>query len=242
MKTAVLIVAAAAGLAACAPPLVNRAHQRLKPISRLDCPDSEGALTRSSQAADGSSCVYSGPNGSTVQLKLTPVSGAPEAVILPLEAQIRSEAPPEPTPVVAPATGPHDDHDKVDIRLPGVSIHADDQGARVHVPGVNIDADDQHNQVHVVGHPPGRPDHGQVTIDANDDAAVVHVHAFGPNFDEMLIRASKTPGPQGWRTVGYEALGPRSGPLVVATVQSRAEEHDTLFNDVKALVRRVARG
>ncbi len=71
---------------------------------------------------------------------------------------------------------------------------------------------------------------------------MIHARAFGPNFNESLILVSNAPGPQGWRTVGYEALGPRKGPLVIATVQSRSGEHDQLFGDVKTLVRKAARG
>lgn len=248
MKTAVLFAAAAVGLSACAPPYVHRADQRLKPISRLDCPDSQGDLTRASQSSDGTSCGYTSTGGASVQLKLTPVSGNPEAVVLPLEAQLKTELPPPPPPPTAPpaSSTPADDHDKVDINLPGVSIHADNQGARIRAPGVHIDADDQHAQVHVAGQAPnqvfGPPERGQVTVDANDNGAVIHALSFGPNFQEDLILVSKAPGPQGWRTVGYEALGPRSGPLVLATVRSKSDEHDELFNEVRALVRRAAGG
>jgi hypothetical protein len=108
---------------------------------------------------------------------------------------------------------------------------------------VRIDADGQHNTVHIDGHPAGGPaGRGQVTVDASDNGAVIHARSFGPNLNESLILVSNTPGPQGWRTVGYEVLGPRAGPLVVATVQSRSNEHDALFAEVKALVRKIARG
>lgn len=250
MRTAALMVMAAAGLAACAPPYVHRSEEKLKPIARLDCPDAQGGLTRASQSPDGSSCAYTGPDGATVQLRLMQVSGDPENVLQPLETQLKSLLPPPPPPPAGPPSSSSPpapgDNDKVDINLPGVSIHADNGGAHVHVPGVHIDADDQHNSVHVVGqapgHPFGPPDRGQVVVDANDNGAVIHAQSFGPNFDENLILVSKQPGPQGWRTVGYEARGPRTGPLVVATVQSKADDHENLFNDVKDLVRKIARG
>lgn len=245
MRSAALIVLAAAGLTACAPPFVHRGAEKLKPIARLTCPESEDGLNRSSQASDGSACAYSGPGGATVQLNLVRLSGAPESAVEPIEAQLKAELPPPPPPPATPSsTG---DRDKVDIHLPGISIQAGDQGAKINAPGVHIDADNQHSSVHVIGQGPagafgGPPGRGQVTVDANDGGAVIHTMSFGRDFDENLILVSKTPGPRGWRTVGYEALGPRSGPLVVATVRSASDEHEELFNEVKSLVRRVARG
>ena len=58
---ALFCLAAAATLAACVPPYVGRGHSQpaLKPVSRLDCPDSEGELKRVSATPDGRSCAYS---------------------------------------------------------------------------------------------------------------------------------------------------------------------------------------
>ena len=242
MRTIALIALAAAGLSACAPPFVHRGPKALKPVSRLDCPPAQGQLRRTSAADDGSSCVYTGPGGASVQLKLTPISGDPEALLQPMEEQLKAELPPAP-PLPA-ASGPAPGGDKVDVRAPGVSIQATDHGAKVSVPGVHVDADDQRGSVHITGPGPGEPlaRRGQFTVDANDNGAVIHARSFGPNLNESLILVSDTPGPQGWRTVGYEALGPRSGPLVIATVQARSDEHEQLFGDVKALVRKAARG
>ena len=47
--------------------------------------------------------------------------------------------------------------------------------------------------------------------------------------------------PEGWRTVAYEAVGPKGGPLVVANFQSKADDHDPLFEQVKALAWKAAR-
>ncbi len=108
--------------------------------------------------------------------------------------------------------------------------------------GVHVDADGQSDNVNVHGGggPFGR--RGQFTVQANDNGAVIHSRAFGADVDDSLILVSNTPGPQGWRTVGYEAMGPRSGPLVVATVQAKSNDHDELFKAVKALTRKAARG
>ncbi len=40
----------------------------------------------------------------------------------------------------------------------------------------------------------------------------------------------------GWRLVGYEARGPRGGPIVVATVRAKDRNRDGVFDDAKDLV------
>jgi hypothetical protein len=44
----------------------------------------------------------------------------------------------------------------------------------------------------------------------------------------------------GYKYVGYEASGPRTGPLAVAVVKSKADSgfHGDIYGDVKRLVRR----
>jgi hypothetical protein len=243
MKSFALIAVgvSAVALSACVPP--NPHREPLKPLARLDCPDSQGAFHRTQAAADGKSCDYAGADGSRLQLKLVSFTGDAGSVLAPMETQLKTmlPAPPavpasNPPPSSAPASG----KDDVNIDLPGISIHADDQNAKVHVGGVHIDADGQNNSAHITG---GGHGSGQFTVDANDNGAVVRARTFGgPNVEESWIWASKTAGPDGWRSVGYEALGPKAGPLVVASFQSKAEEHENLFGDVKALTRRAAHG
>ena len=59
--------------------------------------------------------------------------------------------------------------------------------------------------------------------------------------DSLIISADST-GPRGWRAVGYQAAGPRSGPLVVAVVRSKGDEHSHLFEDARRLAWRTAAG
>lgn len=241
MKTFALITigVSAVALAGCVRPGNNR--QPLKPLARLDCPNSQGRFDRTGAAPDGRSCDYSGPDGSRLQLKLVSLSGDAEAALSPLEAQMKTMLPPPPPPASAsnpPPEPPSSDKDDVNIDLPGISIHADDKNAKVNVGGVHIDANGKDNTARVTG---GDHGHGQFSVDANDNGAVVRARSFGPNFEESLILASKTAGPDGWRTVGYEAVGPKTGPLVVASFQSRSDQHDSVFDDVKALARKAAR-
>ena len=132
----------------------------------------------------------------------------------------------------------------VNIDLPGLHVHASDSGRTdVNVGGIHINADDKTNSAHIQSEHGGFMGHGGgFTIDANHSGAIIRSQSMGPDVRQSLILASDKPGPDGWRVVGYEAVGPRSGPLVIAVVQSRSDEHDQLFGDVRALVRRIAGG
>ena len=244
MKTTALIVIGVSALAltGCVRPFSSR-HQALAPVASLDCPRSQGRFQRTDVASDRKSCTYAGPDGAAVQLKLVSLSGDPDKTLEPMEAQMKAMLPPPPpSPPSPPGPPSRPGHDNVNIDLPGISIHADDKNANVQVAGVHVNADGDNSTVHVNGGHGPMGDRGQFTVDANDAGAVIRAQAFGPNVDQSLILASKAPGPQGWRTVGYEALGPKAGPLVVANFQSKADDHDTLFEDVKALVRKAAKG
>ena len=248
MKTVALTIAigvSALALAACVRPLMGH-HRALQPISRLNCPDSQGQFDRKSISPDGKSCDYAGPDGSELQLKLISFTSDADAVLDPVEAQMKALMPPAPPaappPSDAPAASRGTHHDDVNINLPGISIHADDKNANVHVGGVHINADDDTHSVKINGGGNGpMGGRGQFTVDASDNGAVIRARAFGPNIEQSLILASKAPGPEGWRTVGYEAVGPKSGPLVVANFRSKVEDRDMVFQDVKALAWRAAR-
>jgi hypothetical protein len=215
----------------------------LKPISRLDCPASEGLLKLTNAAADGQTCAYTGDQGEDVQLKLVKVSDDPDKALDAIEADLKTVVPmppSEPSPPPAPPAPGHiaeGDQHNVKIALPGLSIHAGEDKANIRVGGLHIDADDDNDQVHI--------EHGgrsQFSVDANHGGAIIRARRAGPDVRSTLILATDSPGPEGWHVAGYEARGPRSGPLVVAIVKSKADEHDRLFGDVKDLVRHSARG
>lgn len=98
MKALYLIAASAAVLsvAACYP-----APQRL---TRLDCPETQGALTRIGQAADGRSCAYLSENGAEVSLRIVEVQGGLDATLARLEQELRSYIPPQSAAAPAAAT------------------------------------------------------------------------------------------------------------------------------------------
>lgn len=145
------------------------------------------------------------------------------------------------------ASAPAED---TNVNLPGLHINAHEDGvkgdkAHIDLPGIHIDADDEtdHAQVKV----------GGVTINAHDDGATIRVYRDvrlrGESFSRVKrgLRASYIYTgkglPGGLRFVGYEAAGPKAGPITVAVVRSTADNdeidmHDHALRDIKRLVRR----
>jgi len=113
--------------------------------------------------------------------------------------------------------------------------------AHVDLPGIHIDADDDGKaNVNV----------GMIHVNAGENGAVVRmardVRLRGEAFsrEKRGFRASyivaKDNLKDGWKAVGYEAAGPKAGPITVAVVKSKSGEHHDVFSDVKRLVRRNA--
>ena len=272
--TLVATAASLAALCACSPKVEMRQHDRpmrmgkhepLRAISRLDCPDRQGELSRVSAAADGQSCVYDGRNAA-VTLRLVALNGGDaEAALAPIEADLKtlmpamtSAAPPPPPPGQKPR------RDGAEISLPGVKIDAHDKGADIRIGGLTINANDGSAEVKVaknvtirdgdtqkqiterasggkstVSVKSSNDDEGDIDIHANDDGAQIRQRKRGDGVRATLILASDKAA-SGYRVVGYEARGPKGGPLAVAVVKARGRDgsdHD-VFEDMKTLVRR----
>lgn len=112
---------------------------------------------------------------------------------------------------------------------------------RVDLPGVHIVADDAKDSARV--------QLGPLKIDAGDDTAQIRIRrdvrlrgeALNPEKRGMratFIYTGDDLG-DGYRYVGYEAGGPKRGPITVAVVKSRSEDHEDhdLYSAVKKLVR-----
>lgn len=122
----------------------------------------------------------------------------------------------------------------------GHGVVADNRQAHIDLPGLHVDADGDNAKVDV----------GGVRIDANDNEATVHVirdvrlrgEAFSRerNGVRATFIARRDNLPNGYRFVGYQAAGPKTGPLTVATVRSHDEiDHgNRLYHDIQRLVRR----
>ena len=86
MQTLPLLTASALalGLAACGPKV---------PAARaaLDCPNSQGELTRTAVSPDGKSCTYVNDSGAEVILQLVNVQGSADAPLAGIEKVLLSE-------------------------------------------------------------------------------------------------------------------------------------------------------
>ncbi len=200
--------------------------------STLDCPTTQGALTRVS--ADGHACAYRKGDDEQVTLAITPLNGQDAvAALAPTEAALRKLAPmaAAPTPATASDATDSGEHTKVDAPFVHVETHGDK--ADVKVFGVNIHADN--DQAHVDTHWGGK----DVEINSGPDGAEVHVRDWGPGgANMMLILTTSRPGPEGWGSVGYIARGPAAGPLLVATFKSRTKRDQNMQDqDLNQLIR-----
>lgn len=219
----------------------------LKVVEALQCPETQGVLTRKGSAqAGGKVCSYTGPKGAEVSLHLVDLDGAPSsevldsfenqlAALLPVtradlqarEADIKAaEADVAAAHADARAAG-----DRARVRLPGVMIDADGDKARVRIGGLSINADAAGGTVNM------RSDDETVNINATDDGAEVRTRGAGDaTRSTWMLTDSRASDQGGWRMVGYEARGPMGGPIVIATVRAKEREQDSVFDAAKALV------
>src|SRR5689334_15957223 len=77
----IVLATGALALAACNPPH-PKPKAPLRVISRLDCPEDQGDLTRTSAAADGKSCVYADAEGDQITLRLISLDGQDVRTVL----------------------------------------------------------------------------------------------------------------------------------------------------------------
>jgi hypothetical protein len=240
-------------------------HEPLRAISKLDCPDKQGELKRVSVAADGQSCVYGGRNAEVTLRLVTLNGGDAEAALAPIEADLKTLMPTMKSPPPPPPPGAKTRGESARINLPGVKIDAHDKGADIKIGGLTINANDGSAEVKVsknvtirdggsekrisertsdngskstVSVKSSTADEGDIDIHANDDGAQIRQRKRGDGVRATLILASDK-ATSGYRVVGYEARGPKGGPLAVAIVKAHGRDgsdHD-IFEDMKTLVR-----
>lgn len=229
---------------------------RLKTVAQLECPESEGDLTRVRVEADGA-CVYAGPQGAEVTLRLVQLqNGDTDAALKPFETELRAllpraaaaaaAQPAPPTPPAAPdapaapeAAG--EPKENVDVSLPGIRIKTEGDAAVVRLPGIEIEADERKAS--------GGSDSAKVNIsvgnkrvvvNARDEASEIRTVQLGSDVQTNYIVTDERGSEAGWRLAGYLAAGPKAGPLVVAVLKSKAADgdHDEAFKDAKDLIER----
>jgi hypothetical protein len=233
----VAFTGAALALAGCHPPHPHAAAP-LRAVSSLDCPDTQGDLTRKSAAADGKTCVYATEAGDQVTLLVVGLNAAgAHAALAPIEEQLKAEIP---AAAATPASTPGvSDKDRVDINLPGIHIHTNGEGqADVDTAGVHVAAHDKGGSGdNAVAQVDGLGAKG-VTVNASEGGAQIHIDEGGSGVRARYILASETAGPHGYRMAGYEARGPAGGPIVVAEILAKSDDQDDLRHDIHALIRR----
>ena len=260
MKKHLLITLAGAGaiLAACHP----RPETAIQ-TGRLVCPEREGGLTRVSEAADGKSCRYSGPGGAIVDLRLVPVEGDPQVTLARLEAELATLAPVQAAAASAGAVDAQANPDTAEAARRAMAEaladsadgdapppseagsgdwetaqgEAGGEEVKIDLPGLRIDANDNAANIQI----------GPVKIDASETGATVKLYREVRLRGEALSREKRgvratyivagDRHPDGG-FVGYEAGGPKTGPLVVAVVNgSQMGEDDGMIDEVQSLVR-----
>lgn len=258
MRHLPLMAVSLLALAACSPKVevTHKEHAApgkrapLRVISKLDCPERQGELTRVSAAADGQACVYAGQNAEVTLTLVALNGGDAEAALAPIETELKTLMPAMKAPAPPPPPGGKRRGESAKISLPGVKIDAHDKGADIRIGGLTINANDGSAEVKVAKNVTQRGDgsnvsvkssndeEGDTEIHATDDGAQIRQRRGGDGVRATLILASDK-STSGYRVVGYEARGPKGGPLAVAVVKAKGRDgsdHD-IFEDMKTLVR-----
>lgn len=218
----------------------------------LTCPAAEGALSRTSVSPDGRTCAYATRDGVEVTLQLVALKAGVDATLSGFETALladRAKPIPRPSPseVEGPAQAGSDAERAVrqaeadagtDI---GLEVDEDRGEVRFSLPGIHIFASD-HDDTALVKV-------GPLTVNAGGDAATIRVRRDVRLRGETLnperrgVRATFLYAggdlPEGYRYVGYEAGGPKHGPITVAVVKSKSErqEGDRVYSAVRRLIR-----
>lgn len=244
----------------------------LKVVSKLDCPEAQGNLKRTAVAADGLSCTYAGDGSEVVlklvavsndpARALEPLEAEVKALFPAEPAQPVPPTPPA-KPGEAPASGEvkkdkvsmpgiHVEteegagKDKAKVRLPGISVDTDGDKAKVKILGMEVDHDDDANETRMVQET-WRSNNGDFEIVTADGDVNIRGDRFSvggkrrSGYRSFFVKTTQASDAT-WKLAGFEAQGPKRGPLVVAMVKAKdSSESDGegkhLFRDATALVK-----
>lgn len=148
------------------------------------------------------------------------------------DVRAAADASPDSAHISAPGMKIDAEGDRASVRMPGIHVEANGDKADVRIGGLTIRANDSGASVN------GRvtTDADTVNVQANDNSEQVRTRAPGEAVRQTYLMTDNRASDTGWRMVGYEARGPRTGPIVVATVRSRERNADGVFDDAKELV------
>lgn len=215
----------------------------LKVIDALQCPSDLGVLTRRGTASDaGRTCTYTGPRGAEVKLHLVNLDGADAADVLKQYEQqiIPAETAKAANVAVESGTG-QNKGDSASVRLPGLKVDADGDRATVRMPGMTIEADGDRANIRIGGLVIRSDENGSQITNAgpnsdNNTPLPAPARASSNSVRANVMQVVSTPGPDGWRVLGYEARGPSGGPVVIATFRLRDRDADDVLDAVRELV------
>lgn len=240
-----LIAVAALGLAACdgdrsvsisTSSSSDKPRGVLKVVDTLQCPETQGRLTRKGAATDGgTTCWYVGPRGASVQLRLIKVDGDATPTLDALESELRKDIAGGPTGE-GPQVAVDADGERARVRMPGLSVDAEGEKAQVRIGGLKIEAGEGSSSARAAASASSSEDEDSVSVRADEGGAEVRVRAQGDATRAKWVLTDGDDAASGWRLVGYEARGPRGGPLVVAVVRSKDDDQDQAFQDAEDLV------
>ena len=118
-----------------------------------------------------------------------------------------------------------DGDERTQVDLPGLHIKADGDKADVHVGPIHIDADGDNSTATIKMYRDVRL-RGEALSRVKRGMRATFIYAG----DDLS---------GGYKYLGYEASGPKTGPITVAIVKSTSESrHTDMYDDVKKLVRR----
>jgi len=190
----------------------------LRSLATLDCPATEGALTRLSQAPDGRSCDYEGWGGETVRLRLVALDGrSPADVMAPTKAELHALVPVAVHGVRAVDKDEPGEH--ADVDLPFFHVHSVGDRADVKIFGVKIHSDGDNAEVHA------RHGGTRTVVHASRDGAEVIAEDVGRTNASLVYVLASDHTRSGYRAVGYVAKGPAAGPLVVGEFRATRRSH-----------------
>ena len=129
--------------------------------------------------------------------------------------------------VQAPGVDIRTKGDDASVRLPGLRIETQGDNASIRIGGINIQSKDGGGV---------RTETSNVSIDTNGQSTRVSSRSPGTATRATFVIADDKPSNAGWRRVGFEARGPEGGPIVVATVRTKDQRNDEVFNAAKDLV------
>jgi len=218
----VFLAASVGSLAGCARP----ADPTLR--TALDCPARQGELSRTGVAPDRRGCTYSSAGGDEISLRLLPVAGSPGAALQPIERELQGlvAAPATPATPAKDEAARESDHDgdetsdRAQVSLPGIHIDAQGDKADVRIGSLHVDA----------------AGGGAVVRETHDVRLRGQALSLERRGYRALYIVARDDLPGGLSSVGYEAGGPRKGPLTVAVVRMKGHGHD-IYRDVHRLVR-----